>query len=95
LQALNASLLYCLNFLPWLTLYRFIASRICLNCLNALTNKNINAKKGLSNDLHWQSLKNPYILRKYCGKAKNFVVFALTHVSGSHVLFYEDFGTNS
>ncbi len=43
LPALNASSLHCLNFLPWLTFYCFIASLICLRCLNALTTKNINA----------------------------------------------------
>jgi hypothetical protein len=39
LPALNASLLHCFNFLPYLTFHCFIASRICLHCLNALTNK--------------------------------------------------------
>ncbi len=28
-------------------------------------------------------------------KPENFVVFAFTYVSGSHMLFYEDFGINS
>jgi hypothetical protein len=28
-------------------------------------------------------------------KPKNFVVFAFIYVSGSHVMFYEDFGMNS
>jgi hypothetical protein len=39
LPALNASSLHCFNFLPLLTFHRFIASRICLHCLNALTKK--------------------------------------------------------
>ncbi len=46
LPALNASSLrHCFNFLSWLMFYHFIASRIYLNCLNALTNKYINAQK--------------------------------------------------
>ncbi len=43
LPELNPSSLHCFNFLPYLTFHRFIASRICLHCLNALTKKNINA----------------------------------------------------
>ncbi len=43
LPALNASSLHCFNFLPYLTFHRFIASPICLHCLNALTKKNIKA----------------------------------------------------
>jgi hypothetical protein len=42
LPALNALLLHCFHFLLKLTFYGFIASRICLPCLNTLTTKNIN-----------------------------------------------------
>jgi hypothetical protein len=52
LPALNASSLHCLNFLPKLTFYHFIASGICLNCLNAKKKYN-EARKRQSDDLSW------------------------------------------
>ncbi len=38
-EAFNASSNHCLNFLPKLRFQHFIASRICLHCLNAVTKK--------------------------------------------------------
>ncbi len=71
--------------------HRFIASRICHYCLNALTKKNINAKKRWSDEFHWSFLKNLVISVVSVAKPKNIVVFAFTYVLESFALFYYDF----
>ncbi len=57
---------------------RFIASHICLHCLNALTKK--------------IKVMMPWIpLAISVAKPKNIVVFAFTYVLESFALFYGDF----
>jgi hypothetical protein len=69
---------------------RFIASRIWLHCLNALTEKKILTHR--SNEaMNWQFPKKFVIAVISITKPKNIVVFAFTYVMESFELFYGDF----
>jgi hypothetical protein len=68
--------------------YHFIASQICLHCLNALTKKN-KVVTQRSDDLLC------YISVFSVTKPKNIVVFAFTYVSESSALLNDNFIWNS
>jgi hypothetical protein len=88
-HALNASSFHCFNFLLLLTFHRFIASRICLHCFNALTKKKILTHRS---DVPLVISKKIFVISIFSvAKPKNIVVFAFTYVLGSFALFNGDF----
>jgi hypothetical protein len=68
--------------------HRFITSRICLYCLNALTKKILTHR---SDEFHWQLPKKCVISVNSVAKPKNIVVVAFTYVLESFALFYGNF----
>jgi hypothetical protein len=76
LPVFNASSLHCLNFLPFLMFYRFIASRVCLTCVKAFT-KNIILRKQWTDDSSWQFQKKIIIFLK---QSRNVWSSLLSHM---------------